>query len=109
MSFIDWSDCEGMLGLLVEFISDAKQECDNDAGRSRFLTALLRDVRVLSEQAATLFPENARNELQTIFDSIDQEFQEDPVAIHIKDCIEEFAGLRLEHNEGPPPSSGSNR
>ena len=33
MTFIDWSDSEGMFGLLVEFVADECKECDTCAGK----------------------------------------------------------------------------
>jgi hypothetical protein len=86
MTFIDWSDSEGMFDLLVEFIRDEKNASVGDASRQQFLTDLL--VKVMA--AKELAPTKAINHLRAIHDSTGDEFKEDPVLLHVMDFIEEL-------------------
>ena len=90
MTFIDWSDFEGMLELLKEYILDEKKECRSDPARSQFLSELLHEIRSVTEGSHEIQPQFARRQLQTIYDSIDPAFRDDPVTVHIKDCIAEL-------------------
>lgn len=90
MSFIDWSDSEGMLALLIEFVVDERNECRGDVRRQQFLTDLLVSLTALEEQFATISGTEAIDELRTIHSSIDQEFKDDPVIVHVKAYIEEL-------------------
>jgi hypothetical protein len=86
MTFIDWSDSEGMFDLLLEFIRDEKNSCVGDAPRQRFLTDLL--VKVMA--AKELAPTKAINYLRAIHDSTRDEFKDDTVLLHVMDFIEEL-------------------
>ncbi len=90
MTFIDWSDSEGIVALLIEFVADERNECLRDAKRQQFLADLLVDLRAFEQQFATVSGTNAINELRTIYNSIDPEFRSDPAMVHFKDCIEEL-------------------
>lgn len=94
MTFIDWSDGEEMLGLLAEFIREARNECQKDIKRRKFLSKLLRDVRALCGQIESLSPEQATSRLRSIYRSMDQDFAGDPVSVHVRDCVEELERLR---------------
>lgn len=87
MTFIDWSDSEDMIGLLTEYVTDEKKATRGDPKRKEFLSDLLAD---LTEQDVDL------KRLQTIYDSIDPEFKNDEVVIHVHDCIEELKKLNHE-------------
>ena len=91
MSFIDWSDSEGMLELLSEYVRDATNESSGDSKRHRFLY----DLQIQINQLLHLNKNEAAKRLREIHISISQEYKEDPVAIHIRDCVEE-----LDHLEG---------
>jgi hypothetical protein len=86
MTFIDWSDSEGMFDLLLEFLRDEKNACAGDAARQGFLAGLL--LKVIS--AKELAPTKAINQLRAIHDSIDGEFKDDPAFLHIEHLIEEL-------------------
>ena len=90
MTFIDWSDSEGMLALLVEFVADERNDCPQDIGRAEFLADLLADLTTLQKQFTAISGMQAIDELRTIHNSIDQAFQDDPVMLHVKACIEEL-------------------
>lgn len=96
MTFIDWSDMEEMLGLLAEFVRDAKSECERDPGRRKFLSKLLLDIGAFTGQLETLTRKQATNRLRGIYNAFDPEFSGDPVTVHVKDCIEEFERLESE-------------
>ena len=51
MTFIDWSNSEGMFDLLVEFIRDEMSDSRGDANRQQFLAQLLTKVSALNEVA----------------------------------------------------------
>ena len=89
MPFIDWSDSEGMLDLLVEFIRDAINESTNDPGRKEFLCHLQAQINALRQ----MNQRDAANQLRFIHNSITNEFLDDPVVLHIRDCIEELDHL----------------
>jgi hypothetical protein len=90
MTFIDWSNTEELLGLLIEYVRDAKSECRRDIERRQFLSKLLLQLTSLSDNLTTISLKEAANGLRKIYNSIHTEFQEDPVATHILDCIHEF-------------------
>jgi hypothetical protein len=90
MTFIDWSDSEGMFDLLLEFIRDEKNASVGDAPRQRFLTGLL--VKVMA--AKELAPTKAINHLRAIHDSIGDEFKDDPALLHLTHFIEELERIR---------------
>ena len=101
MTFIDWSDFEGMIELLKEYILDEKKECGSDPTRYQFLSELLHEIGSLAEGSDQIKPHFTRKKLQTIYDSIDPEFRDDPVSVHIKDCIAE-----LDRANGTAPPTG---
>jgi hypothetical protein len=86
MTFIDWSDSEEMIGLLIEYVTDTRNESP-DAKRRTFLNDLLKDLE--SEQLNAV-------RLQNIYESIDPDFKSDDVAVHVHDCIEELKSLSHE-------------
>jgi hypothetical protein len=98
MPFIDWSDSEEMVGLLIEYISDEGNESHGDRKRNRFLSNLIAEITELEERFSKQFNAEAINQLQKIYNSIDSEFKEDPVTVHIRDCIEELERLTQSSN-----------
>ncbi len=102
MTFIDWSDSEEMVGLLIEYIADERSGSP-DPKRRHFLNDLLKDLSALNEQSAHASTK-ALEQLRSIYQSIDPEFQQDDVTSHIKDCIEELERLK---NQGVNNSKGS--
>jgi hypothetical protein len=87
MTFLDWSDSEEMIGLLIEYVADERNEPNVDPKRRKFLSDLLGDL-----QAEQLDLER----LQTVYESIDLEFKNDDVVVHVNDCIEELKRLNHE-------------
>src|SRR5262249_52838221 len=90
MTFIDWSDTEEMLAALIDYVSDAKEECLKDHHRQRFMSRLLTHLRDLSNQLPNISSKKATSRLRDIYTSVDGEFRNDPVATHLRDCIQEF-------------------
>ena len=84
MTFIDWSDSEGMFDLFIEFIRDEMN--DGDEQRQKFLRHVLKSVRSVNE----LTVGDAIKKLIEIQDSIDEEFKTDPVFLHLTDFINEL-------------------
>lgn len=97
MTFIDWSDSEGMFGLLVEFVADETKECAADDERKQFLANLLRDLTSLEQQMAAMEATQVIDALKGVRDEIAGEFASDPVVDHIEACIEE---LERVHDDG---------
>ena len=88
MSFIDWSDPEAMLSLLVEYVEDERGECRDDARRRRLLDRLVAE---LSELETRRVPDEARSDaLREMAAAIDAQFDGDPVAQHLCDCADEL-------------------
>lgn len=87
MTFIDWSDPEGLLELLSEFVRDETDEC-TDGDRKLFLADLLARINDLVEESSDA--RVATNRLRIIHNSMDEKFLDDPVSVHIRDCIEEL-------------------
>jgi hypothetical protein len=85
MTFIDWSDSEEMIGLLIEYVADERIESDGE--RQKFLSNLLADLQSEQLDAARL---------QNIYDLIDPDFKNDDVVVHVHDCIEELKRLKHE-------------
>lgn len=90
MTFIDWSDAEGMFGLLVEFVADERAECRQDRERQRFLADLLAELRALERELPRFSTSVATRKLRDLHQSADPEFAADPVMAHLEDCIEEL-------------------
>lgn len=94
MTFIDWSDAEGMFGLLVEFVADECKECTADAERARFLRNILRELTTIEERIADIPVTQAIRALKDVCDGVAQEFADDPVIVHVEACIEELERVR---------------
>ena len=90
MTFIDWSDPEGMLELLSEFVRDSMRECE-DGERKEFLSSVLSQIHDLDRESVN--SRETANQLRRIQNSIPKDFDADPVAIHINDCIVELESL----------------
>jgi len=86
MTFMDWSDSEGMLDLLTEFIRSEMNVSYADAHRQDFLTGMLARVEIANQLPLA----NAVNKLRGIRDSIEDEFRNDPVFLHMTDLIVEL-------------------
>ena len=89
MTFIDWSDAEGMVDLFQEFIRDELNHRPADTERQRFLNQLLEDVRTMGEAKYV----DAIQRLRAIQESIPGEFSADPASLHLADLIQELEGL----------------
>ncbi len=90
MSFIDWSDTEEMLGLLCEFVADARGESPYDRERQCFLSELSDALEELNGLSSGIPLQEATARLREIRDATDPEFASDPVVGHVSDCIEEL-------------------
>jgi len=89
LTFIDWSDAEGMVDLFREFVRDEWNGSPADPDRWRFLQQLLAEVGCL--RAVELV--DAIQRLRALRDSIPDEFSADPVSVHLSDLIHELEGL----------------
>lgn len=89
MTFIDWSDAEGMVELFQEFVRDEMNDSLSDAERQAFLTQLLEDVESMREGNSGYVLQR----LKAIQGSIPAEFNADPASLHLADLIQELEGL----------------
>ena len=90
MSLIDWSDPENLLDMLLEFVTDAKTESHGKVRRQRFLDYLVANLTAAQQRVSSDDLLETITQLRRIYDSIDPEYQEDPVVDHIKACTEEL-------------------
>lgn len=90
MSFIDWSDSEGLIDLLKEFVRDELSGSSEDAARKRFLSHLLADIGAMHEGTTA----DAIQRLREIQESIQKEFSADPASLHLSDLIQELERMR---------------
>ena len=90
MSFIDWSDAEGMIELFKEFIRDEGRDSSADTERREFLDNLLGEVESM-QQFTTV---EALQQLREIHGAIRGEFRGDPASLHLSDLIHELEGIR---------------
>lgn len=90
MTFIDWSDSDEMLGLLVEYVADARIEARGDRSRSVFLERLHSDLADLATLGSDIGIGEAIGRLREIRNSVSAGFEVDPVMAHVDACIEEL-------------------
>ena len=90
MTFIDWSDAEEMLGLLVEYVSDERIASAGDVERSKFLDELTQELEVAADAASGASADDAIRRLRAIRDAQPKEFAGDEVLGHLAACIEEL-------------------
>lgn len=97
MSFIDWSDSEAMLGLLVEWVADERNTAGNTA-REAFLAGLSAELSELAGLQDTMSLDELITSMRTLYQAHVDEDPGDPALAHLADCIEEMERLR---GEGP--------
>ena len=90
MTFIDWSDAEGMFDLLVDLVADERAECRQDPERLRFVEDLLAQLRTVEAKLPQIPAAATIQSLEVIHGSADPVFAGDPVMVHLKDCIDEL-------------------
>ena len=88
MTFIDWSDAEGLFGLLVDFVADERAACSEDPERGRFLSDLLAQLRAVGAELPEIPASAIIHRLRGIHESADPEFAGDAVMVHLDDCME---------------------
>lgn len=94
MTFIDWSDREEMLGLLIEYVADEKIEAGPDHERIQFLENLAEELGVVTGNVSSAPADETIRMLRSISDSQAGEFTGDPVWTHLEACIEELERIR---------------
>ncbi len=90
MPFIDLSDPEEMLSLLLDYVEDELSESPKDARRGQFLSRLIEELSDLEERFSALSDKERARALREMIASIDPEFKSDPVAEHLAACAEEI-------------------
>ena len=95
MGFIDWSDPDGLFDMLVEYVSDEKNDSHGDARRAGFLGRLLSKLQ--EAQSREGGPAAVKSRLQDIMGTVEPEFREDAVMDHLTACLEELE--RIENEE----------
>ena len=96
MTFIDWSDPEEMLGLLTEYVADARVEASANPTRATLLGDLLEGLDQLTRRSEPVSLDEAIIGLSRIRDSHADDLPGDPVLRHVEDCIDELERIRGE-------------
>ncbi len=96
MTFIDWSDPEEMLGLLCEYVSDARNDAEADPARAESLGSLLHDLTELTRQSDAMDLEGTLDGLRRIHGSHAEDLSRDPVLLHVEACLEELDRIQAE-------------
>ncbi|HET9333118.1 MAG TPA: hypothetical protein VFQ21_05995 [Gemmatimonadota bacterium] len=94
MTFIDWSDPEEMLGLLIEYVADERAETRHDRERTSFLSEVLAELTDLTDNARAMPPDEVIMRLRVLHGSQSIAFSADPVLAHVDHCIEELERIR---------------
>lgn len=94
MTFINWSDSEEIVGLLIEYVADERHTCTRDAARRTFLSRLLSHLSDLEDSFNDLSLDAQIEKLRTVYQSVNSEFADDAVVSHLGACIEELEGIR---------------
>ena len=89
MTFIDWSDPEGMIGLLSEYVADERSDSADDGVRYAFLDGLFLELAELTDTVSERSIDESIDVLRAISQS-HSDFAGDPVLVHFQDCIEEL-------------------
>jgi hypothetical protein len=92
MAFVDFSDPEDMLDLLIDYVTDERSET-SDPQRRRFLSGLLDSLAELQEQFSGMTAIQRVASLRELHRSLDAQFESDPVAQHLEDCAAELEHL----------------
>lgn len=95
MSLINWSDSEEMLGLLSDYVSDARGEAKAGSAREAFLAELAIELHELTERVIAMSSEETIARLREICDS-QRDFADDPVLTHVAACIEELERIEIQ-------------
>lgn len=90
MAYIDWSDSEGVFGLLLDLVAEERAECHEDPERQAFLSELLARLEAVAVGLAETSPAVVIQRLRDIHESLDPAFADDTVVVHLRDCIEEL-------------------
>jgi len=98
MTFINWSDPDEMVGLLLEYVADERGSSP-DGARERFLAALLAELQDLADMLGEATQADAIEKLRAIQRSQPAEFEGDEVLSHVTDCIEELERIRKDGGE----------
>ena len=96
MAFIDWSDSEAMLGLLVEWVAD-ERSASGDSARGAFLAGLSAELSRLADRHDAMGLEELIASMRALYEARAEEAPGDPALVHLAACIEEMERLRAEN------------
>ena len=94
MTFIDWTDPEEMLGLLIEYVADERTETRQAPDRASFLDEVHSELTDLSDNVRGMAPDEVIDRLRAVHASQKVAFPGDPVLVHVEHCIEELERIR---------------
>ena len=97
MTFIDWSDFEEMLGLLVEYVADERLVAAGDRERTRFLEDLSQELEVVARSVSPASLDQTIQTLRVISESQPGDFADDEVLVHLQACIEELERIKSQN------------
>lgn len=93
MTLIDLTDDEGMFGLYVEFVADARAESQDDPIRLRFVEDMLSQLESMRAALDETPLPTLLEELRALHESVDRGFAHDPVLVHLGDLIDALEDL----------------
>lgn len=93
MSFIDLTDDEGMFGLYVDLVVDAREECHDDPERLGFVEDMLTELHSMEDALESTPASEVIQRLEVLHQSVDRGFEDDPVAVHLRHLVDELAKL----------------
>ena len=107
MPFIDWSDPEEMMSLLLEYVQDERGESAGDAHRRRFLSGIVHDLQKLQTRFHRLPAKDQADALRKLVSQCDADFERDPVVGHLEECAGELERIGSEATTRSFPASPS--
>lgn len=93
MPFVDWSDPDDMLDLLLEFLADERAEAE-DGDRRRFLSRLIADLDRLHGRFERIPAMERIESLRALHGSVEAAFEADPAVAHLADCVRELERIQ---------------
>ncbi len=85
-----------MFALRVDVLAAERAEGDRDPERFQFLEDLLVRLQALETDFPSLKNTVAIERLKALREPVDSEFDNDPVVVHLADCIEELERVKKE-------------
>jgi hypothetical protein len=89
MPFLDASDPEEFISLLIEYVAMERADAASDSKRIRALTHLMERLEIIQER--NLSQSDVSRSLHALASEIRDNFGDDPVLDHVEECALEVA------------------